>query len=89
MIQESEVIVFLVSLGCLIFIHMNIQRLMVMPHWRLFLASFYVLLVGLGLTILEGFIWGEILNLLEHICYAGNAILLAMWTWHVFGKRPE
>jgi|Deesub1362A_J573_1020465.scaffolds.fasta_scaffold00424_16 hypothetical protein len=90
MIQESEVIVFLVSIGCLIFICLNLQRLKMLPSWRLFLGSFYVLLVGLGLTILEGFIYGDILNLLEHICYAGNAILLSIWGWQVFGRRrPE
>jgi len=87
MIQENEVVVFLVSIGCLIFIRLNIERLRALPSWRAFLWSFYVLLAGLGLTILEGFIWKEMLNLLEHMCYAGNAVLLTLWTWQVFGKK--
>jgi hypothetical protein len=87
MIQENEVVVFLLSIGCLIFIRLNIGRLKMLPAWETFLTGFYVLLAGLGLTILEGFIWKDMLNLLEHICYAGNAILLAIWAWQAFGKK--
>ncbi len=30
-------------------------------------------------TNLEAVVWGELVNLLEHLCYAANAVLMAVW----------
>jgi hypothetical protein len=60
-----------------------------LPAWKIIITAFSVLLAGLGLTILEGFVWEGFFNLIEHICYAGNAVLLAIWSWQVFGNRKE
>ena len=86
MVQENEVILFLLGVGVLIFILANRQRLKRLPASRILIAGFYVLLAGWVLTILEGFVWNEFLNFLEHTCYAGSAVLVATWCWKVFGK---
>jgi hypothetical protein len=90
MIQENEVIGLLLGIGVLIFILANRSRLASLPSARLLLASYYILLAGWALTVLEGFFWGQTLNLLEHVAYAVSAILMAIWCWRVCGwKRAE
>jgi hypothetical protein len=81
MIQENELIGLILGVGVLIFILANRSRLAGLPAARILLASYYVLLAGWALTVLEGFLWGQALNLLEHFCYALSALLLAVWTW--------
>jgi hypothetical protein len=87
MIQENEVIMLLLGLGGLIFILANRLRLKRLPASNILIAGYYVLLAGWVLTVLEGLFWGEVLNFLEHLCYAGSAVLLAAWSWIVFGKE--
>jgi hypothetical protein len=87
MIQENEAITLLLGLGGLIFILANRLQLKHLPASKIFIAGYYVLLAGWALTILEGFFWGEILNLIEHICYTSSAVLMAVWSWMVFGKE--
>lgn len=85
--HENEVITLLMGLGGLVFIQLNRLQLKYLPASKILLAGYYVLLLGWVLTVIEGFFWKEVLNLLEHITYAGSAILLAAWSWRVFGKE--
>ena len=87
MIQQNEVIMFLLGVGALIFIIGNRLRLQLLPRSKTLIAGFYMLLAGWILTILEGFILEELLNFIEHICYASSAVLMAVWCWQVFGKK--
>lgn len=84
MIQQNEIIIFLLGLGVLIFILMNRQGISRIPAWKILLASFYVLLTGWLLTILEGIFWGDVLNFLEHTSYVLSSGLMAYWCWRVF-----
>jgi len=54
----------------------------------IFLAGFYFCLIAGVLTILEGFFLPDILNLLEHACYAICSVLLLIWCWKVFKENP-
>ncbi|KAA0003056.1 MAG: hypothetical protein FE048_02405 [Thermoplasmata archaeon] len=89
MIQENEVIMFLLGVSVLIFIVGNYLRLKHLPAPKILIAGFCVLLLGWILTIAEGFFWEETLNFLEHMCYAGSAILVATWCWKVLGKEVD
>jgi hypothetical protein len=75
---------FLLSTGCVIFIFVNRQKLKRIPLARTLIAGFSVLLAGYALTILEGLLWNDFLNILEHICYTASSILLAVWCWKIF-----
>jgi hypothetical protein len=88
-LQQNEVILVVLGVGVLIFILGNRQRLQLLPRSKILIAGFYMLLASWFLTILEGFFWGELLNFIEHICYAGSAVLVAVWCREVFGKRGE
>ena len=87
MIQESEVVLLLLGVGVLIFILGNRRRLRRLPASKILIAGFYTLLAGWVLTILEGFFWEELLNFLQHTCYTGSSVLVAIWCWRVFGKE--
>lgn len=87
MIQESEVITLLLGVGGLIFISANRRRLRFLPSPGILLAGFYVLLTGWVLNILEGFFLQHLLNVLEHACYAGRAVLVTVWCWKAFAKK--
>ena len=85
MIQENELVTLLVALGVLIFMSANVQRLRAIPAWSWFLGAYGVLTAGWILTVLEGFFWGEFLNLLEHLGYGASALLLVIWVWRGYG----
>ncbi|MBW2365308.1 MAG: hypothetical protein JRF25_09650 [Deltaproteobacteria bacterium] len=87
MIQENELILLILGMGVFAFFVLGRVRIKELPGWRTFLLAFAVLMVGWVFTVLEGFFWPEVLNLLEHICYAVNSILLAVWCWRVFADR--
>ena len=87
MVQENELIGLILGVGVLIFILANHSRLRSLPAAKILLASYYFLLLGWALTVLEGFFWGQVLNLVEHICYAVSALLLAVWVWQGRGRK--
>jgi hypothetical protein len=89
MIQENEAITLLLGLGMLLFIHTNRTRLQHLPASKTLLAAFYLLVAGWILTIVEGFFWQRALNFVEHLCYTGNAILLAAWCWQALARQGE
>lgn len=86
MIQESEVLALLLGIGVFVFLMTNRTQLFRAPYFGIIHAAFYAVLVGWILTILEGFLWEETLNFLEHFCYMSSSVLLAVWTWRVVGK---
>ncbi|MCK4376514.1 MAG: PAS domain-containing protein, partial [Candidatus Brocadiae bacterium] len=69
-LQQSELLLFLLG-GCvLLFMASQRARLRRLPAWPVLATAYCVLLGGWVLTILEGFFWGPVLNVLEHVCYA-------------------
>lgn len=89
MVQDNEIVMLLLGVGVLIFTLINRYKLRRIPATRILILSFYVLLGGWVLTVIEGFIWNEFLNFLEHICYALSSVLMATWCWKVFGSEKE
>ncbi|MBW1801037.1 MAG: hypothetical protein JRJ85_09945 [Deltaproteobacteria bacterium] len=87
MIQENEIVMLLLGSGVFIFTLLNLPMLKRLQSWKVLIAGFYVLLAGWVLTVLEGFFWEGLLNYLEHMCYAGSALLVAFWCWKVFGSH--
>lgn len=87
MISENEIITLILAVGVLIFIMVNRLQLKRVPTSKILITGFYLLLAGWVLTVLEGFFWKGLLNLLEHICYATSSVLVATWCWKVFGNK--
>lgn len=89
MIRENEILSLLLFVGILGFLVWNGRKLRQLPASSTLIAAFSVLLMGRILTVLEGFFWKDLLNVVEHVCYAGSALLVAVWFWRVFGKRGQ
>jgi len=89
MIQENEVVMLLLGVIVLIFMLGNRPPLKRLPAWSVLLAAFCTLVGGWTLTVLEGFFWTQWLNLAEHVCYAANSVLVAVWCWMVFTRAQQ
>lgn len=81
MVQENEIVMVVLGFGTLFFIFSNRQQLRRLPSSGTLLSSYFVLLFGWLLTVLESFFFGDLLNLIEHASYAASSILLAIWCW--------
>lgn len=91
MIQQNELITFLVGVGAALFILINWRRIRGIPESGWLLAAYALLLSGWTLTLVEGFVFTEAMNALEHACYMISSLAMAVWCWSMFvrqGKRP-
>ena len=89
MLHQNEMVMFLLGICVLIFTLANHRELKRLQAWKTFIAAFYTIFASWIMTILEGFLWENLLNYLEHIGYAISSSLLALWCWQVFGSRKE
>ncbi len=89
MIQDNEVVMLLMAIGVLIFILVNRRLIMRIEAARVLVASFCVLLAAYVLTVLEGFFLEDLLNFLEHLCYAASSVLIALWCMKVFKPKES
>ena len=88
MFLENEIVMIILGFATLIFILINHKKLKQFPSSVIFLSSFYVLFAGWIFTVLEGIIFNELFNLLEHLSYALSAVLLTV-CWLVFYKKKD
>lgn len=89
MVRENEIIMAVLSLGVLTFIYLNDVHLKRVEAFKLLFAGFCAFTAGWILTVLEGFFFETVLNLMEHMCYAAGGILLAVWCRRVFASVKE
>lgn len=87
MISENEVVTLLLGVGVLVFIGINRMELRRLPESKTLIAAVGMFTAGWMFTILEGFSWEGFLNFLEHGSYAAGSILVAVWSWKLFGRR--
>jgi uncharacterized membrane protein len=87
MIQESEVIVWILATGMLIIMLTNLKRLTTLPQRQWLVAGYSSVYAGWTLTILEGFAFGTAVNIIEHICYALSMVFLAGWSIHLLAQK--
>ena len=89
MIQENELVTLIIGIGILIFLLVNFRGMRNIPGIKILAAGFCMLFSGWIFTILEGFFFKNVLNLMEHICYAVSSILVVVWCWRVIGRKEE
>lgn len=86
MIEINEIIMLLLGIGSILGIQLNINYLKRIPHIKILTSGFYVLFAAFVFTIAEGFFLGDLLNLLEHLCYLLSPVLLLLWCYLVMIK---
>ena len=87
MIQQNEIMMLLLCIGCMIFILVNKQKVKRIPAAKILFAAFCVLCAGYVFTIFEGLFWKDFLNVLEHSCYTASSVLVAVWCWKIFAYK--
>ena len=87
MIQQNEMITFLVGSGVALFIWLNRRRIVQIPGSTWLLLSYSALLAGWTITLVEGFVLPDLMNALEHTCYMASSVAAAGWCWVVLVKK--
>ncbi|MEW6076354.1 MAG: hypothetical protein AB1724_00935 [Thermodesulfobacteriota bacterium] len=79
MIHENEIIMLALGIAVFFFAMVNKTHLERTPGWKLLLFSYSIFLAGCVMTVFEDFFWPDVLNALEHLCYAVSTAALAVW----------
>ncbi len=87
MVQENEIITFLLFALVVIFYFINRQKLSGFPGIKYFLISIVFLLISSILTIIEGFFFEEIINTAEHITRLVSTVMLFVWAYSLRAKK--
>lgn len=77
MVQPSEAVTLLVTLMALPIVVSALRRIGMSTGRRLFVAAFCCVIAGQIFTILEGFAYPDLFNLLEHYSYSAAGIVFA------------
>ena len=80
MFQQDEIVNLIYGIGGLIIILTMLRRIY-SDRIKLFLIGYLVLVVAYIATVLEGVIWPDALNIIEHTGYAVTGILFAIAVW--------
>jgi len=87
LIEENELIIFIIGIGLIIFIIVTYSKLKTLQARKIILTGMSFLFIGWTFTIIEGYYLEELFNLLEHLCYTLSSIIMAVWFWIVFKQK--
>ncbi len=76
---DGEIVTALLGVGVLAFAVSGRRRLMRLPHPRLLVGAFTLLLAGWLVTVGENLGNETVLNTVEHVCYLLGALASAAW----------
>ncbi len=89
MIQENELITFIFCIVALFFAISNYKKIKSLPGLKIFIISFIIFAMGWFFTVIEGIIFEEVFNIIEHVCYICSSITMFIWAIIFFKKRGE
>jgi hypothetical protein len=87
MIEESELVLFILGIVSFIFIITNYSKLKQIPAFSIFMLSSGILLIAWFCTVFEAVFLYDFLNLVEHICYLSSSIMILIWIIFVIKAR--
>lgn len=79
MLEERELITALLGLSALVFLLVNRRKCRRGVGMRWLVWALGLAVAGWWLSVAEGYVWRDALNLLEHACYALGSVALAVW----------
>lgn len=80
--HEHELLVFILGTIVWGFIALYRHSLQSLPAVVWLYASYTALWLAWAATNLEHFFWPHLFNIVEHIGYAANGLLLFVWCWY-------
>ena len=88
--HENEVLVWLLGSVVLGFLVMYREQLRRLPASGILFAAYVAVWLAWTATNLEHLFWYQPFNVIEHIAYAANGMLLLLWCWFAFRHgNPE
>lgn len=88
-VAHDELIMLIISLIVVVQVVANFQLLRRVPNPLLLLGSFALVAFSTFCTVVEGLVFSEALNYLEHLSFMSATILLAVWSGCVFGFKKR
>lgn len=85
--HENEILVLLLASCVLGFTLVYRKQLHILPAYKLLLAAFVSAWLAWVATVVEHLAWPELFNVLEHLGYCLNGLLLLAWCW--LGMRND
>ena len=79
MIQENEVLALILFIGLLFFISINNKILKGIFAKKIFAGFLFFMFIVRVTTVLEGVLWSEALNIIEHISLVLVAVFFLLW----------
>ena len=86
-LHENEILVWLLGTIVLVFLLSYRKDLRRLPASGLLFAAYVAAWVGWTATNLEHVVFYQYFNVIEHIGYALNGVLLMLWCWFAFRNR--
>ncbi len=86
MVRIPEVVTWVIGLAVLLFSIVQYRYLRRLPYYIFLALSYGAMMLAWTLTILEGFFWETLLNVLEHGFMLVSVVLLAVWCFRVMRK---
>jgi hypothetical protein len=87
MLIEGEVILFVLATGVLVWLLVNRKKVSKIEAGNILQIGYYILYVGCAATVFEGLFLADLLNQLEHGCYALSMFFVAWWSYKMFGSK--
>ena len=84
LLQDNELFNAVLAFVVLVFLFTQLRRLPRIRKRMILLFAYGILFAGWVATILEGAFWPNVLNTVEHICYALGGLLFSVWCWVAF-----
>ncbi|MFW9993223.1 MAG: hypothetical protein ACFFD4_14360 [Candidatus Odinarchaeota archaeon] len=85
--ELSELIGFLLMAGTLLFILISHDDVRFIPDYKWIVAAVATKVFSFCFTIVEGIIFSELFNLLEHLLNLLSALFLCTWFYKIAGNR--
>jgi len=79
MIQENEVLALIFFIGVLFFIAINNRILKGIFARKIFIGFLFFMFIVRVTTVFEGVLWGEALNIIEHISLVLVSVFFLLW----------
>ena len=89
MLQQNELITFLVGTGAALYLVLNRRRFKKIPGYSWLYLSYAALFSGWTLTLIEGFVLPRTVNVLEHAFYMLSSMSAAAWCWVIMIHRGK
>lgn len=79
MVQENEVLALIFFLGLLFFISINNKILKDIFARKIFVGLLFFMFIARVTTVIEGVLWNDVLNIIEHISLVLVSVFFLLW----------